>query len=94
MVMLGSPVWKGMGADIEQLRAILKVRLMLDDRKPRALGQAAKQKKEVKNSTILNFFLFLVTGFMYMFPIAWYLSWSEEWFLQIHHRDINWLLME
>ncbi len=70
MVMLGSPVWKGMGADIEQLRAILKVRLMLDDRKPRALGQAAKQKKEVKNSTILNFFLFLVTGFMYMFPIA------------------------
>ena len=39
MVMLLSGLWESLGADIDQLKAILKVRLMLDDRKPMTLGR-------------------------------------------------------
>ena len=70
MVMLPSALWRGLGADIVQLRAILNVRLMLDDRKPLAIGRAQKQKKDRKYGTLLNIVVFLVMGFIYMIPIT------------------------
>ena len=43
LVMIPSALWRSLGADIPQLRAILNAKLMLDDRKPydhRAYEQA------------------------------------------------------
>ena len=62
MVMLPSALWRSMGADIEQLRAILNVRLTLDDRKPMGIGRQQKQKKDRKHVSLLNIFIFLVMG--------------------------------
>ncbi len=69
MVMLLQGVWRGMGADVDQLRAILQVRLILDDRKPVAMGRSAKQKKDRKYGSVLNFFVSLVMGLVYMIPL-------------------------
>jgi len=69
MVMLLQGVWRSMGADVDQLRAILQVRLMLDDRKPVALGRSARQKKDRKYGSALNFFVSLVMGVVYMLPL-------------------------
>ncbi len=70
MVMLPSALWRSMGADIEQLRAILNVRLTLDDRKPMGIGRQQKQKKDRKHVSLLNIFIFLVMGGIYMMPLA------------------------
>jgi ABC-2 type transport system permease protein len=71
LVMLPSPLWRSMGADTEQLRAILNVRLMLDDRKPAGLMgmQRQKKKKNMKFATVFNLFMFGMLGFFYMFPL-------------------------
>ncbi len=69
LVMLPSAIWRSMGADVEQLRAILNVRLMLDDRKPVTLMRSQKQKKDRKYGSITNFVISLAMGFFYMFPV-------------------------
>jgi ABC-2 type transport system permease protein len=68
LVMIPSALWRGMGANIEQLRAILNVRLILDDRKPLSFGRQ-KQKKDRKYGTLLNTFMYLVMGCLYMMPV-------------------------
>ena len=68
LVMIPSSLWRSMGADTEQLRAILKVRLLMDDRKPPAIGRQ-RQKKEHKNGGIYNIFVYLMFGLFYMLPI-------------------------
>lgn len=70
MVMLLSGLWRSLGADVVQLRAILNIRLILDDRKPAALGRPQKVKKDRKHGTLLNVVIFLAMGFFYMLPIA------------------------
>lgn len=69
LVMLPSSVWRGMGADTDQLRAILNTRLMLDDRKPLTLNRSQKQKKDRKFGTLLSVFISFVMGVFYAFPI-------------------------
>jgi hypothetical protein len=70
LAMLPAPVWRGMGADTDQLRAILDVRLTLDDRNPVGIGLQQKQRKVRKYSTLINTFMFTLLGGMYMLPIA------------------------
>lgn len=74
LVMLFSGVWKMLGADIPQLRAILEVKLKIDNRKPVSFGankgvEHKKKKKERKNTILRTMFLSLVTGIIYVFPI-------------------------
>lgn len=59
-----------MGADIAQLRAILDVKLMLDDRKPLNVGRRQnEQKKPRKAMTLLGMFIFFIVGCVYLFPL-------------------------
>ena len=69
MVMLPSALWRSLGADIGQLRAILNVRLILDDRKPVGIGRGQKQKKDRKYTSLFNIFISLVMGGVYMLPL-------------------------
>ncbi|HTN17738.1 MAG TPA: hypothetical protein VL092_08670, partial [Chitinophagaceae bacterium] len=70
LILLPKALWKGMGADVAHLKAILKVRLMLDDRRPIAMGrQQTKKKKPVRFMTALGVFLSMLIGFMYTFPL-------------------------
>jgi ABC-2 type transport system permease protein len=68
LVMMPFRLWQSMGADVAQLRAILDVRLTLDDRNPMAIGRM-KPKKDRKYGSILNLLTSLVLGFMYIFPL-------------------------
>jgi len=70
MIMLPSALWKSLGADITQLRAILNVRLTLDDRNPVAIGRPQRQKKTRKFSTLINTIVFLAMGVVYMLPLT------------------------
>jgi ABC-2 type transport system permease protein len=70
LIMLPSTLWKNLGADVVQLRAILKVRLLLDDRNPVAIGRIQKQKKSNKYGTLVNTIVFVAMGFFYMLPIT------------------------
>ncbi len=70
LVMLPSALWRSMGADIDQLRAILNVRLLLDDRKPVTMMRSQKQKKDRKFGSLINIFVSFVMGIFYMFPIT------------------------
>jgi hypothetical protein len=70
LVMLFAPIWSSMGADTDQLRAILHTRLLLDDRKPVAIGMRQnKQKKDRSQGTLMSSIIFLAMGGVYMFPI-------------------------
>jgi len=70
MIMLPSALWKSLGADTGQLRAILNIRLILDDRNPTAIGRPQRQKKARKYSTLINTIVFLAMGFVYMLPLT------------------------
>ena len=70
MVMLPSALWRSLGADIDQLRAILNVRLILDDRKPMAIGRGQKKKKENSSTSILNVIFSVIFGCVYMIPLT------------------------
>ena len=65
LVMLFSGLWKSMGADIEQLEAILAIKLKMDDRKPLSFGRK-NNKKEMRYTTWLNMFFSVITGFIYL----------------------------
>lgn len=73
IAMLPSALWKSIGADVEQLRAILKVKLIIDNRKPLAFGNnkgvARKTKKERKYTSIVTMLLSFVMGIIYVLPI-------------------------
>ena len=61
LVMLPAALWRSLGADVPQLRAILDVKLMLDDRKPLAFGRQQKQRK-VKYGSLISAAIFLMMG--------------------------------
>lgn len=46
LVSLLNPVWKRLGVDVEQLRAILEIKLIMDDRRPNAYTQARQQQRK------------------------------------------------
>jgi hypothetical protein len=70
MVMLPSGLYSRMGADVDQLRAILRVKLTLDDRKPITMGRPRKEKKDIKRGALINMFISLLMGLMYMMPLV------------------------
>jgi hypothetical protein len=70
LVMLPSGLWQGMGADIEQLKAVLTVKLKMDDRKPLGFGKQRAQKKERKAGSFFSVFISFVMGCLYIMPLA------------------------
>jgi ABC-2 type transport system permease protein len=64
LVMLPSGLWRGMGADTEQLEAILAIRLKMDDRKPLSFGRQAK-KKAISNASFKTMFVSCLMGVIY-----------------------------
>ncbi len=69
LVMLPSALWRSLGADVVQLKAILGTRLMLDDRKPVSMVRNTKQKKDRKYGTLISSLILFFMGFFYMFPV-------------------------
>lgn len=67
LLMLPSGLWRKMGADTDQLKAILTVKLKLDDRKPLTFGR--KQKKPNKFNSFFQMVFSFFIGFIYMFPL-------------------------
>ncbi|UYQ91477.1 hypothetical protein MKQ68_15395 [Chitinophaga horti] len=69
VVALLNPVWSRMGANIPQLMAILKVKLIMDDRRPNAYTQMRNQRKqkEGKGSSWMMLLLSFLMGFFYLF---------------------------
>lgn len=70
MLMWPARFWEGLGADEQQLRAILDVRLKMDDRKPLTFGSG--QKKQSKNGMALQIFISVVMGLLCIFPLAFF----------------------
>lgn len=70
LVLLPSALWKGLGADLVQLEAILNTRLILDDRKPMTIGKQDKPKKDRKYGSLLGMFIYTIMGFVYMMPLV------------------------
>lgn len=66
-VMLPSVLWRKMGADIDQLRAILQVKLKIDDRKPLTFGR--KQKKKSKYNSFFQMLFSFFIGGIYIIPL-------------------------
>lgn len=68
LVSLFNPVWKRLGVDIEQLRAILEVKLKMDDRRPSVYAQARQQKKkEIKNGSWGVIVMSFIMGIFYLY---------------------------
>lgn len=68
LVSLLNPVWRRLGVDVEQLRAILEVKLKMDDRRPSAYMQARQQKKkEIKNGSWGVIIMSFVMGIFYLY---------------------------
>lgn len=74
LVMLPKGLWKSLGADLVQLKAILQAKLMADDRKPFSMGAnkavERKKKKPRKNTSLLTAFVSFFMGIVYVFPIV------------------------
>lgn len=74
LVMLPKGLWKSLGADTVQLKAILQAKLTVDDRKPFSMGAnkaiQRKKKKPNKNTSLLTAFISLLMGMIYVFPIV------------------------
>lgn len=71
--MLFSGLWKMLGADVEQLHAILDAKLKIDNRKPISFGankgRGGAKKKERRNTIGITMLLSLLSGLLYIFPI-------------------------
>ena len=73
LVMLPKGLWKALGADISQLRAILDAKLKVDDRKPFSMGPnkavERKKKKKTKNTSLVTVLMSFFMGMIYIMPI-------------------------
>jgi ABC-2 type transport system permease protein len=80
LVSLLNPLWRRLGVDVEQLRAILEVKLKMDDRRPSAYTQARQQKKkEIKNGSWGVIIMSFVMGIFYLY--AFFIA--KDHFLQM-----------
>ncbi|MEZ5016497.1 MAG: hypothetical protein R2800_05540 [Flavipsychrobacter sp.] len=74
MVMLPSGIWKKLGVDLIQLKAILEAKLKMDDRKPLSFGGnkgvERSRKKKRKNTSGITMLLSFFMGIIYVFPIT------------------------
>lgn len=73
LIMLPSGLWRSLGADTAQLHAILKAKLLMDNRKPLSFGNNRgvehKKKKDRKYTVWLTMLLSFFMGIMYVLPI-------------------------
>ena len=69
LVMLPAALYRWLGADVPQLRAILRLKLTLDDRRPLKMG-GRKQKKPARFTTFWSMTISAVTGFLYVMPMV------------------------
>lgn len=72
LALLPSGLWKKMGADTAQLRAILDAKLLLDNRKPINLGSGKAQKKDRRFSIALGMLASFFTGLIYVMPLIFF----------------------
>lgn len=71
LIMLPKGLWRALGADVPQLKAILDVRLKLDDRRPMGFGRSnAKKKKPTRYMTALSMFISAMMGCLYVMPLT------------------------
>jgi ABC-2 type transport system permease protein len=72
LALLPSGLYRQMGVDTRQLKAILNTKLLLDDRRPNTWQQTQrrKQKKPVSFATVGSMILSAVLGFFYLFAFA------------------------
>lgn len=68
VVFLPSPLYRNMGVDMPKLKAILTTKLMMDDRRPPALGQMRRRTKTkaVSMATLGTMFVSAVLGVVYL----------------------------
>lgn len=73
LIMLPSGLWRSLGADTVQLRAILHTKLLVDNRKPLSFGAnkgiESKNKKDRKYTSLLTMLLSFFMGLIYLLPI-------------------------
>src|ERR1700761_5774548 len=70
IIMLPSALWRALGADTAQLRELLRMRLILDDRRPLSIGmRRGNERKERRNGSLLNVVIFGVMGGFYSLPV-------------------------
>lgn len=73
LFMLPSGIYRRGGANVNHLWAILKVRVMMDDRKPIAWNQrgstSATKKKSGRMTSIISAFISLAIGIFYTMPL-------------------------
>ncbi|RPD42305.1 hypothetical protein [Chitinophaga barathri] len=69
LISLFNPLWKKMGVNVNQLRAILDVKLKMDDRRPNAYTSMRQQQqnKPRKNGSWAIVLVSLLMGFFYLF---------------------------
>jgi hypothetical protein len=103
IVMLPSRLWQSMGADITQLRAILSIRLTMDNRKPFGIGRRQSQKKVTKHALITGFLISLLMGGMYtmfsfvpdtIFSITIFLGYVLIWLCLMLITDFSTVLFD
>lgn len=70
LILLPRWIWQKMGADILQLKAILKIKLMLDDRRPLSMSKLPSDKKKpLRFMSLLSAFFSALIGFAYILPL-------------------------
>lgn len=71
LIMLPKGLWRALGADLPQLKAILDVKLKLDDRRPMPFGRNnPKKKKPARYMTAFSMFLSAMMGALYVMPLT------------------------
>lgn len=70
LLMLPGGLWRALGADTEQLKAILSVKLKMDDRKPFGMGRSQSKKRKTRFTSTITFIVNFFVGFMYIFPMV------------------------
>lgn len=70
LILLPKALWRVLGADVEHLKAILTVKLKMDDRKPLGVGRSqSNQKKKANYASTIVFVINFFVGVMYIFPM-------------------------
>ena len=72
LVLLPASLYRSLGVDTVQLRAILSAKLTMDNRRPVSFGgnRRKKEKKEVNGATLKTIFSSLIMGILMLFAFA------------------------
>jgi ABC-2 type transport system permease protein len=69
LALLPAGIYSRMGVNLDQLRSILHVKLIMDDRRPNSIQQSRRQKnaKPISTATLGTMLLSALMGFLYLF---------------------------